>query len=106
MSHNGPSNPPQPTPQERTAQEVFSCFDAYARIRAARDSVLSAPRAGPLEEETRLRRSAAGHLPAPHRLPAPVGPGEGDVDAVVQRLNRLRDQESSRLIPSGPCAPP
>lgn len=50
-SPNGPSAPPQPTPQERAVQEVLTCFDAYARIRAARDSVLPASRPGPRGEE-------------------------------------------------------
>ncbi|WP_416956727.1 hypothetical protein [Streptomyces sp. Agncl-13] len=32
-------------------QEVLTCFDAYARIRSARGSVLGASRVGPREEE-------------------------------------------------------
>ncbi|MEW2571864.1 hypothetical protein [Streptomyces sp. NPDC047070] len=47
----GPSSPPPSTPQERAAQEVVTCFDAYARVRAARDGVLSSSRVGPREEE-------------------------------------------------------
>ncbi|MFF0133718.1 hypothetical protein [Streptomyces mirabilis] len=50
-SPNDPSSPPPSTPQERAVQEVLTCFDAYARIRAARDSFLSASRVGPREEE-------------------------------------------------------
>ncbi|WP_331732001.1 hypothetical protein [Streptomyces sp. NBC_00989] len=50
-SPNGPSSPPPPTRQELAVQEVLTCFDAYARIRASRDSVLSAARVGPREEE-------------------------------------------------------
>ncbi|MEU1450521.1 hypothetical protein [Streptomyces mirabilis] len=50
-SPNAPATPPPPTPQERAVQEVLTCFDAYARIRASRDSVLAASRIGPREEE-------------------------------------------------------
>ncbi|MFE2971830.1 hypothetical protein ACFXKC_51340 [Streptomyces sp. NPDC059340] len=50
-SPNAPSTPPPPTPQERAVQEVLTCFDAYARIRASRDSLLSASRVRPREEE-------------------------------------------------------
>ncbi|MBK3576465.1 hypothetical protein JHN63_22175 [Streptomyces sp. MBT65] len=50
-SPNTPSVPPPLTPQERAVQDVLTCFDAYARVRAARDSVLSSSRAGPWEEE-------------------------------------------------------
>lgn len=32
-------------------QEVLACFDAYARNRVARDSLLAASRVGPREEE-------------------------------------------------------
>jgi len=32
-------------------QEVLTCFDAYARIRRARDSILTASRVGSREEE-------------------------------------------------------
>jgi hypothetical protein len=46
-----PSSPPPSNSQELAAQEVLTCFDAYARIRAARDGVLSASRVGPREEE-------------------------------------------------------
>ena len=31
--------------------EVLACFDVYARIRGARDSVLAASRVSPQEEE-------------------------------------------------------
>lgn len=48
-SPNAPS--PPPAPQELAVQEVLTCFDAYARIRASRDSVLAASRIGPREEE-------------------------------------------------------
>ncbi|MFF2130600.1 hypothetical protein ACFVW1_35575 [Streptomyces olivochromogenes] len=50
-SPNAPSTPPPPTPQERAVQEVLTCFDAYVRIREARDSLLSASRVGPREED-------------------------------------------------------
>ncbi|MBQ0850550.1 hypothetical protein J8N05_20475 [Streptomyces sp. BH-SS-21] len=47
----GPTSPPSPTAQERAAQEVLASFDAYARVRAARDGVLPSSRVGPREEE-------------------------------------------------------
>ena len=50
-SRNDPSAPPPSTPQEIVIQEVLTCFDAYARIRGARDSVLAASRVSPREEE-------------------------------------------------------
>ncbi|WP_078532911.1 hypothetical protein [Streptomyces hokutonensis] len=50
-SSNTPSPQPPLTPQEGAVQEVLICFDAYARIRASRDSVLAASRVGPREEE-------------------------------------------------------
>ena len=50
-SRNGHSSPPPSTPQEIVIQEVLTCFDAYARIRRARDSILTASRVGSREEE-------------------------------------------------------
>jgi len=50
-SRNDPSAPPPSMPQEIVIQEVLTCFDAYARIRRARDSVLAASRVSPREEE-------------------------------------------------------
>ncbi|MFJ3671465.1 hypothetical protein ACIPSE_33880 [Streptomyces sp. NPDC090106] len=43
--------PSEPTAQELAIRQVLIRFDAYARIRAARDSVLAASRAGPRDEE-------------------------------------------------------
>jgi len=48
---NGLSSTPSPMPQEVVIQEVLTCFDVYARVRGARDSVLAASRADPREEE-------------------------------------------------------
>ncbi|WP_329550594.1 hypothetical protein [Streptomyces sp. NBC_00696] len=42
---------PSLTPQERAVRDVLACFDASARIRVARDSLLTASRVGPREEE-------------------------------------------------------
>ncbi|MBK3564499.1 hypothetical protein [Streptomyces sp. MBT62] len=50
-SSNNPSPPPPATPHDPAVQGVLTCFDTYARIRAARDSVLSASRVGQREEE-------------------------------------------------------
>jgi len=50
-SRNDASAPPPSTPQEIVIQEVLARFDAYARIRGARDSVLAASRVSPREEE-------------------------------------------------------
>lgn len=50
-TRNDLSPSPSPTPQDLAVQEVLTCFDAYARIRAARDGVLSATRISPREEE-------------------------------------------------------
>lgn len=50
-SSNVPSAPPPSSPHERAVQEVLTRFDAYARIRAVRDSIIGAPQVGPREEE-------------------------------------------------------
>ncbi|MBQ0850294.1 hypothetical protein J8N05_19080 [Streptomyces sp. BH-SS-21] len=47
----GPSSPHPLTAQELAAHEVLTSFDAYARVRAARDGVLPSSRVGPREEE-------------------------------------------------------
>ncbi|MDT0438924.1 MULTISPECIES: hypothetical protein [Streptomyces] len=46
-------SPPQGSPlsPEAAVQEVLVRFDSYARVRGARDSLLSASRTGPGEEE-------------------------------------------------------
>ncbi|MGW0565977.1 hypothetical protein [Streptomyces tauricus] len=48
---NSPATPPPATPQETAVEAVLTCFDAYARIRGARDSLLTAGRGGPRDEE-------------------------------------------------------
>ncbi|MFE9687182.1 hypothetical protein [Streptomyces sp. NPDC006285] len=48
---NSSSVPPSDSPQETAVQEVLTCFDAYARIRSARGSLLAASRVGPRDEE-------------------------------------------------------
>ncbi|MFI2645593.1 hypothetical protein [Streptomyces sp. NPDC018610] len=45
-----PPQKPSPSPQE-SIQQVLACFDAYARARRARDSLLPAGRVSPREEE-------------------------------------------------------
>ncbi|MEU8627792.1 hypothetical protein [Streptomyces sp. NPDC048669] len=51
MSPQRPSSPPPSLPREPLIQQVLACFDAYARVRGTRDSILPASRVTPREEQ-------------------------------------------------------
>ncbi|MBO0914483.1 hypothetical protein J1C73_09215 [Streptomyces laculatispora] len=64
MSLQRPSSPPPSAPQEPVIQQVLACFDAYARVRGTRDSILPASRVTPREEQRAFDelRQAVGWL--------------------------------------------
>ena len=45
------SGSPLSAPEETIVQEVLGCFDVYARIRRARDSILTPVRLSPRDEQ-------------------------------------------------------
>lgn len=52
MSSSDSASGPFPSaPEETIVQEVLGCFDVYARIRRARDSILTPVRFSPRDEQ-------------------------------------------------------